>query len=225
MNSYSYLLSDIELGFPLIVEHLKARITKDTKALIIPLAFAQELDQDKFANDYFLKNGKRYNKYFEPLIKVGVLKENIEVINCYLETKESFKRKIKGADIIVLPGGNPEMLYQKIALDYDLLYDFKYFTKIIIGESAGACLQFSKYFITAKNNYYKYFAFYPGLGLIKDNFWIDVHSSDNFYYLQKLQNISHLYHKNIYCLKENGAICFNRHTGEIIKFGQVKTIT
>jgi len=42
---------------------------------------------------------------------------------------------------------------QKVIHDTELLYDLKYFPGIIIGESAGALLQFKRYFITAKNNF------------------------------------------------------------------------
>ena len=47
------------------------------------------------------------------------------------------------------------MLYSKVVQETELLYNIKYYKKLIIGFSAGAELQLKRYFITAKNNYYK----------------------------------------------------------------------
>lgn len=88
--------------------------------------------------------------------------------------------------MIFLPGGNPEMMFGKIVHDTNLLYVLKHTKKIMIGESAGTELQLIRNFITAKNNYYKYFAFYAGFGLINDDFYIVVHTINNKNYLNKL---------------------------------------
>lgn len=93
---------------------------------------------------------------------------------------------------MILPGGNPEIFYSKVVQDCEMLYEIKHFKGIIIGENAGAELQLKRYFITAKNNYYKYFAFYDGFGVIDDPFYIDVHSVNNKFYLNKLQNIANM---------------------------------
>lgn len=75
-------------------------------------------------------------------------------------------KNIKESDILVLTGGNPEIFYSKVVQETKLLYEIKHYKVIIIGSSAGACLHFKRYFITAKNNYYKYFAFYDGFGIL-----------------------------------------------------------
>ena len=75
------------------------------------------------------------------------------------------------------------MLYSKVTQETEILYNIKHYKGIIIGFSAGADLQLKRYFITAKNNYYKYFAFYDGFGVLDDPFYIDVHSINNKKYL------------------------------------------
>ena len=112
--------------------------------------------------------------------------------------------------MIFLPGGNPEMMYQKIVHDKELLYVLKHTKKIVIGESAGTELQLKRYFITAKNNYYKYFAFYDGLGLLDDPFYMDVHTVNNKNYLNKLQKVADEKGKDVYAIYDGGVIIYNR---------------
>lgn len=121
---------------------------------------------------------------------LGYQENNIKVLDCYKNSKNKIKDLINTSDVIILTGGNPEMFYQKVVQDMECLYDLKYFKGLVIGSSAGAVLQFKRYFITAKNNYYKYFSFYDGFGLINDPFYIDVHSINNNFYLKKLSNVA-----------------------------------
>lgn len=113
------------------------------------------------------------------------------------------------------------MFYSKVVQDTECLYEIKYFKGIIIGSSAGAVLQFKRYFITAKNNYYKYFAFYDGFGVLDNPFYIDVHSINNKLYLEKLQRISNDENKMIYATFDNGLILLNRKNNDIEKYGQI----
>ena len=128
---------------------------------------------------------------------------------------------IKNSSCLVLPGGNPEMMFQKVVHEFDLLYLIKYYKGLIIGESAGAELQLKRYFITAKNNYYKYFAFYDGFGILDDDFYFDVHSSNNYQYLKKLKDIAQERKKDVYAIFNDGAIIINRETKELQIKGHV----
>ena len=113
------------------------------------------------------------------------------------------------------------MLYSKVVQDTEILYDIKHYKGIIIGASAGADLQLKRYFITAKNNYYKYFAFYDGFGILDDPFYLDVHSINNYFYLNKLQRIANEKQKLVYAIFNDGAIIYNRETNKIKLFGSV----
>ena len=218
---YSVLLSKIEYGFPLIREKLNKIINKKMKVVVLPWAFPTELDCNKLRCEYFKEGGNKYNKYINPLLEMGIEKENIKILNCY-DTKsfKQFKNAIKNSDILLLPGGNPEMFFSKVVQETELLYEIKNYNGIIIGESAGACLQFKRYFITAKN-YYKYFAFYDGFGVLNDPFYIDVHSINNFRYINKLEKVASEKNKNIYAIFDDGAILYNRSKRQIELFGNV----
>ena len=114
------------------------------------------------------------------------------------------------------------MLFSKVVQEKDLLYDIKYFPGMILGESAGADLQLKRYFITAKNNYYHYFAFYDGFGVLDDPFYLDVHSRiDSKDYLDDLQEVADDKEKAVYAIFDDGAIIYNRESQEMEFYGNV----
>lgn len=218
---YSVLLSKIEFVFPLIKDRLKNIVNKNMKAVVLPWAFPTELDYDKLINEYFKEGERKYNKYINSLLELGLKKENVTILNCYEKNNSGFKQIINNADILLLPGGNPEMFFSKVVHETEILYEIKHFKKIIIGESAGACLHFKRYFITAKNNYYKYFAWYDGFGILNDPFYIDVHSINNRLYLDSLKRIAKEKSKTLYAIYNDGALILNRENGKIELYGNV----
>ena len=223
---YSILLSKIEYGFPLIKNELKKIINKNMKVVILPWAFPVELDYERLNGEYFKEGEKKYNKYVNPLIDIGIKKENIKILNCYdVDNFKKFKHDINSSDILLLPGGNPEMFFSKVVQETEILYEIKHYKGIIIGESAGSCLQFKRYFITAKNNYYKYFAFYDGFGVIDDPFYMDVHSINNKNYLNKLKKVSNETGKDVYGIFDDGVLIYDRTSKEVFKYGNVIKFT
>ena len=221
---YSVLLSEYEKGMELVQKKLKKIINSNQKAVIISWTFPTEIDKDLFETEWFPKGGRRYNKYVGSLLKLGIKEENIAILNCYdRENIKNFKKIIDDSDILVITGGNPEMLYSKVTQETELLYNIKHYKGIIIGFSAGADLQLKRYFITAKNNYYKYFAFYDGFGVLDDPFYIDVHSINNKRYLEKLQNVANDKKKNVYAIFNDGAMIYNRESNLLELFGNVLT--
>ena len=221
---YSILLSEYQKGMKLVFKKLKKIINTEQKAVIIAWTFPMEIDKKTFDEEGFPKGGRRYNKYVGSLLKLGLKEENIIILNCYDKEKiSSFKKIIDESDILVITGGNPEMLYSKVTQETEILYNIKHYKGIIIGFSAGADLQLKRYFITAKNNYYKYFAFYDGFGVLDDPFYMDVHSINNKRYLEKLQRVANVKKKNVYAIFDDGAMIYDRSTNELEKFGNVLT--
>ena len=220
---YSVLLSDYEKGMNLVDSKLRKIIKKDAKVVIIAWTFPTELDYDSFNNEWFKKDERRYKKYVGSLINLGLKEENISILNCYDKVNiPNFKKTINNSDVLVITGGNPEMLYSKVVQETEILYNIKHYKGTIIGSSAGTVLQLKRYFITAKNNYYKYFAFYDGFGVLDDPFYIDVHSINNKMYLDKLQKIANEKYKNVYAIYNDGAMIFNRENSRLEIFGNVK---
>lgn len=218
---YNVFLSRIELASKYIKKDMKEIIKEDSKVVLLPWGFPVEIDAFRLENEFFKKGEKRYQRYIDNLKELGIKEENIIIGNCYSDSKEYLKRIIKESDVLVLPGGNPEMFYQKVVQSCELLYDIKYYEGIIIGESAGAELQLNRYFITAKNNYYKYFSFYDGFGCIDNPFYFDVHSINNKNYLNKLERVALEKKKDVYAIFDDGAIIYNRKDNSIKKYGTV----
>ena len=207
---YSLLFSDFPKGVINHKEEIKKYIKEGDKVAVLPWAFPAEIDADRFDNEYFSKDTNRYQRYMGALKELGIRKENIVICNCYRDSKEKLLNVLKSVDVIFLPGGNPEMMFKQVVHDTELLYVLKHTDKVVIGESAGTELQLRRYFITAKNNYYKYFAFYDGFGILNDPFYLDVHSVNNRNYLNKLQKVSIETKKDVYAIYDGGAILYNR---------------
>lgn len=220
--NYSVFFSRIEIGMDIALTKIKSILPKNPKVVILPWTFSTELDANLLDNDFFKKGERRYNKYINELKKIGIAEENIVICNCYSDSKEKLRQIIKESNILLLPGGNPEMFFKHVVHNTEILYDIKYFKGIIIGESAGTELQLTRYFITAKNNYYKYFAFYDGFGVIDDPFYIDVHTINNKNYLVKLQSIANEKNKKVYAIYDDGAIIYKRDTKELNMYGNIR---
>ena len=218
---YSILFSRIEVGMDIVLYRVKEIIPNDAKVVILPWSFPVEIDAEKLENEFFKKGGRRYNRYVNELKKIGIKEDNIIIGNCYSDSNEYLKDIIRKSDVLLLPGGNPEMFFDKILHDTELFYDIKYYKGIVIGESAGTELQLKRYFITAKNNFYKYFAFYDGIGVLDDPFYIDVHTINNKNYLNKLAKVAKEKNKDVYAIYDDGALIYNRKTDKMESYGNV----
>lgn len=219
---YSIFFSMIEQGIEYAKEELIKIVKPNDKVVIFPWAFPTELNEEKFENEYFKKGEKRYKRYIDSLKKIGLKEDNMIVCNCYKHTKEELIEIINNSDILLLPGGNPEMFFSKVVHQTEILYNIKHYNKIIIGESAGAELQLERYFITAENNFYKYFAFYDGFGIIKNDFYFDVHTRKEKYYLNRLQNIANEKNKKVYGIYDDGYILYDRKNKKIISNANIE---
>lgn len=214
---YNILCSKIE-NLITINDKLKKIIDENSKVSILPWSFATELSD---LDEFFKKGEKRYDKYVNILKAIGIKEKNIKVLDCYKQSNDSIKKDINNSDVLLFTGGNPEMLYSKVVQSKECLYEIKNYKGIIIGSSAGAVLQLKRYFITAKNNYYKSFAFYDGFGNIDDSFYLDVHTIKNKKYLEKLQKVANETGKKVYAMSDSGIIIYKRDTKKFDKYGEV----
>ncbi len=215
---YSVFLAKFDVGFPYVKDRLKEIIKENSKVVIIPWSFPIEIDAQKL-DEFF--SGKRWDNYVGNLKKIGIKESNVVVLNCYRDRPAYMKNKIKEADVLVLPGGNPEMFYDKVVAS-NIMDDIKNFKKVIIGASAGTELQLNNYFITAKNNYYKKFAWYRGFNVIDNHFYLDVHTSNNYRYLNKLAKVAKETKSKVYAIYDDGAIIYNRENNQMELLGNIK---
>ena len=214
---YSILLSNYSEGFETVKNILEKLITSGSKLVVIPWTFAAELKTKNIA-EFF--DETRKSNYLQPMYDLGIKERDIIILDCYNHSKEYMVNAIYESDIIILTGGNPEMLYKKV-IEAGILESLQKYSNIIIGSSAGAEIQLKKYFITKKNNYYNKFAWYDGFAIIDNDFYFDVHSVNIGRYLPSLKKRSEIIKKTIYCLFDSGAIIYNRDTNELKYYGKV----
>ena len=212
---YSILVSQVDKIGKDENEKIKNYLKSSSNVLILPLAFAKEMTSEEFEKNYFNIKGEKYRRYIEFLCKFGIQKENIIYANCYKETRDEIIDKIKNSDILLLPGGNPDMFFNKVVYDTEILYSIKNYKGDIIGESAGAVLHFRKYFLTIENSYKKCLEYCNGFGIIDDDFVVDVHTINKENYINRLKNIGKEMKKNIYAITDSEAIIYNRKSKKI----------
>lgn len=229
---YNLLFSSNCFNFQLIKDKLKTLFSVDDKVIVFPWAFPVEMSEEEFSKVYFPKYGERHERDIRYLRELGIKDENVFIANCYKHSEIQLKEEIASSNIIVLPGGNPIMLTTKI-IEYRLQDTLINYSNIIIGGSAGACIQFNKYFITEENNGPRGFQELEGLGLIDVDFMIDVHtnkhttgnnSMNRDKYINKLRQLSKYYHKDIYAISDDGAILVDRKSSKFKIFGSVEKI-
>lgn len=229
---YNILFSTNSIGFPYIKDRLKSLVSADDKVVIFPWAFPVEISEKEFTEEYFPKHGQRYERSVGYLREFGIKDENIFIANCYNDSVNKIKEEIASSNIIVLPGGNPVMLSTKI-LECGIQDELNTYSNIIIGGSAGACVQFKRYFITEENNVPRGFQQLKGIGILDVDFLIDVHTNihttdenepNREAYINKLKDLAKHYHKDIYAISDEGAILVDRKTNQFEMFGNVERI-
>jgi peptidase E len=229
---YNILFSTNSIGFPHIKDRLKSLVSADDKVVIFPWAFPVELSEKEFTEEYFPKYGQRYERSIAYLREFGIKDENVFIANCYNDSVNKIKEKIASSNIIVMPGGNPVMLSSKI-LECGIQDVLNNYSSIIIGGSAGACIQLKRYFITKENNVPRGFQQLEGLGILDVDFLIDVHTNihttgenepNRKAYINNLKELAKHYNKDIYAISDDGAILVDRKTNEFEIFGNVEKI-
>lgn len=231
-NQYNILFSRNYIGFPYIKERLKHLVSSDDKVVIIPWAFPVEMSEKEFTEEYFPKYGQRYERSIGYLREFGITDDNVFIANCYNDSINEILEKISFSNIIILPGGNPVMLTSKI-LECGIQDVLNTYPNIIIGGSAGACVQLKRYFITEENNVPRGFQELEGLGILDVDFLIDVHTNihttgenepNRKAYINKLKELAKHYNKDIYAISDDGAILVDRKTKDIEIFGNIEKI-
>ncbi|KYH30057.1 peptidase family S51 [Clostridium tepidiprofundi DSM 19306] len=196
-------------------------IHSNDKITVIPFAFSEKLIgnimewQDAYNENY----GKYYREIVEPFLELGISEKNITFLNFFEDTEDKMKRIIESSDIVFLTGGLPDMAVQHV-LEKGLLNSINE-SKIIIGVSAGALMQLSNYHISPDKDYPE-FMYSKGLGLIKENFYIEVHYSETDLENNCIKRALKEKTDIVYAIKDTGGIILDNNTitllGDVITF-------
>jgi peptidase E len=189
------------------------------KVVVIPFSFYQNeiYDDITWTKYYGKENGIYCAGIIESFRRYGIDASYISMINYFQTSKEEAKLMIKNADIIYLPGGLPDKMYEKI-VEFSLLEVIMSHKGVVIGHSAGAMIQLDEYFISPDWDFSE-FGYYPGLGLIK-GFGIEVHFRDLKTQFDAIKKYMIEKHKNVYAITDQGALIVDN--GKISVIGDVK---
>jgi hypothetical protein len=124
-------------------------------------------------NKQFQKGqGIWYRANTDVFFPFGIKESQIEWVNYFTDSIEQMKEKIARSDILMLPGGAPDLLMKRIK-EKKLKPILNGYEGLIIGYSAGAMMQLDKYHITPDEDYPDY-GWYTGMGWLS-GFDVEVH--------------------------------------------------
>lgn len=214
------LLSSYNFGEEWAKDEIKKYISSEDKIVVIPFAFSKEWisNSNEWDKAYSRQYGKYYRELVEPFGELGVGEDNIKWINFFKDSNEDMIQAIEESDIVFFTGGLPDRAVERV-LDKGLL---KYISKakIVMGASAGALMQLKDYHISPDEDYSE-FSYQSGLGLIKSNFYIEVHYEDTEVQYSCIKNVLKEKTDKVYAIKEQGGIILDND--KLILLGDVTT--
>ena len=168
------LLDYYDINNPWLFDTLKNYIKPQYKVAIIAFSFRD--NRVKSLMDWNALYGKNGGKYYGGLVNApmayGIVEDNIEFLNYFVDNKETAARKIRSADILYFLGGLPDRMYERLR-EFDLVDIIMKHDGITMGYSAGAVIQLTEYHLSPDDDY-PVFDYYKGLSLLRD-FYVEVH--------------------------------------------------
>ncbi|MBR4162510.1 MAG: Type 1 glutamine amidotransferase-like domain-containing protein [Solobacterium sp.] len=170
---------DEEWAYP----SLENILTPDKKVLILPLSYNEGWITDAYEwKRKFGKGRRNYEEIVRPFRSYGITDRQIKWINYYTDDEFSARRKIEKADVLFFTGGYPDWMMQRL-YDLGIQDDIRNFKGIVMGTSAGACIQLDEFHLPAEDE--EPFQYQEGLGLLS-GFDIDVHFEEDLVHLEAL---------------------------------------
>ena len=181
MNTYN-------IQNPVYIAELKKYIKPYHKICVIPFSFR---DNDIPTGDVWQKfYSKSYGVYrlgLETMFsRFDIKKSQITYVNYYDDTPKSALSKCTNSDIVYFTGGLPDKLYMRLQ-EFNLVEYLSSYNKIMMGDSAGAVIQFSQFHLSPDTDY-SHFSYYTGLDIIK-NFALEVHYSNSTTQNESIQKV------------------------------------
>jgi peptidase E len=212
------LLSNYDLDKDWLITETSKYINKYTKIVVIPFSFSDDEIKD-LADWEFLYNNINGVHYFDivnQFLSLGVKKENIKLLNYFTDEVKTMKDIINKSEVVFFTGGSAELSMKRI-LEKELLPEIKK-RNIIIGSSAGAMIQLKEYFGSPDDEYPE-FKYFEGLGLINDNFSIEVHYCSTKSQDESIEKVLKKGAKTVYGISNSGALIYKDN--QVTVFGDV----
>ncbi len=167
---------------------LKEYIKSTHTVCVIPFAFREkDIPCNAVWEELYSKSHGKYRVGLESIFaKFGISSSQIEYINYFTDTPKTALTKCIQSDIIYFTGGLPDLLYKRLQ-EFALIDCLTQHTGIIMGDSAGALIQFANYHLSPDNDYPD-FTCLSGLDILK-NFELEVHYTNSPIQNKSIENI------------------------------------
>lgn len=153
---------------------LSKYINSKSRVLVLPLAFRDSQAWGKASwRKLYANGGEKYDAITNPFMRYGIQPKDIQWINYFDTTTDMARKAIKQADVILLTGGLPEKILERLD-KLQITDSIVGFNGVLLGVSAGAMVQLDNYHITPDDDYPQYIAKNRGLSIV-GGFDIEVH--------------------------------------------------
>lgn len=202
-----------EIARPWAKKHLQKVLKPGMKACVLAMSdFADVHDQKTWERDYGA-GGIWKRAYEEPLRSFGI--RDVTWISPYRESRDEMVKAIDEADLLILPGGAPDLFMKKIRR-----FGLKNVIRqkdLIWGISAGAMVQLGDYHITPDDDY-DTFSWQTGLGIL--DFDLECHFTGSRHQRESMSRAMAEKGLETWALYEEGGLVIR--DGEITVMGQVE---
>lgn len=188
------LLNSFRFGEPWCRPGLLQYLKPQMSVLVFPFAFRPEQ----------IPSAQEWERLYSPIDGIfsmglasvfeqyGIPLSQMEWVNYYQAHSEAVIEKLSRSHILYFCGGEPDLLYGRLE-ELRLIEPLKRFAGIVMGDSAGAVIQF--------DHYYRQ----PGLGYLRD-FGLEVHYTGEPGQRANIQAALSAHPRPVFALQPNGAL-------------------
>lgn len=215
------LLNYYNFGEPWAYSTLSKYINAQSRVTVVPLAFrdSQAWDLQSWMSLY-CTHGEKYANIVRPFEQYGINAQSIKWLNYFADDTNSAKQKIAQSDIVLLCGGLPEKILERLA-KLNITNDIINYKGVLIGVSAGAMVQLDNYHITPDDDYPNYIATNKGLAML-NNFDVEVHYTQSDIQQQCIKRALADNGKDIIAMWHEGGIVVDNNNNVFTTFGKTQ---
>lgn len=182
------LMNTYNVVNPAYIEELKNYIKPYHKVCVIPFSFREkEIPTNDVWQKFYSKDCGIFRHGLETMFsRFNIKKSQISYINYFDDSPETAFKKSSTCDIIYFTGGLPDKLYNRLK-EFNLVETLSRHSKIMMGDSAGAVIQFKQFHLSPDADY-THFSYYNGLDIIK-NFELEVHYANTAAQNESIQKV------------------------------------
>lgn len=201
------LLSNNNYHEDWIFQHLKPLIKPEDKVVVLPFAFHEDWinSPETWDKAYNCEDGTYYLENVGPFQRYGIPLKQIEFLNYFKHSPAQMETLIREADILFFTGGLPERAVARVE-ELSLSEVIASHSGLKIGVSAGALMQFPKFFNSPDDDYPE-LSYHKGMAMIESPHFIEVHYEKNNVPQQyAIKDALAAHCEKVFAIGQNGAL-------------------